>query len=327
MNENHIKTLRIENFKSIKEMDLECSRINVFVGKPNVGKSNISTNSQRPFSEFVRYNRLSNFFYDNDIEKNILIDAKCYGVDYAKGVLALKAEDHIFFIFGESAVKIQAKLANNPDLDIVGSSLDDLLADMVFVMENENTTDRMLKNNVTRYDNDLPSKPSIKKYNFKKGINTVNGHDESFSSYLLPPFGQNLVRIMEVNKKFRDKVAGFFKEYGHGILIDNTSKTFEIQKIVDNISYKTDYNLIADTLQRMIFHHAAILSNKNSVILFEEPESHAYPPYIGDLAYEIIDSESNQFFIATHSPYLLNTLMENTPREDLSIFVKPTFRS
>ena len=36
-----IKKLHIKNFKSIKELDLNCARVNVFIGEPNTGKSNI----------------------------------------------------------------------------------------------------------------------------------------------------------------------------------------------------------------------------------------------------------------------------------------------
>ena len=36
-----IRELQINNFKSIKDIKLDCSRINLIVGKPNVGKSNI----------------------------------------------------------------------------------------------------------------------------------------------------------------------------------------------------------------------------------------------------------------------------------------------
>jgi len=36
-----IDYLKIKNFKSIKEMDLGCRRINLFIGDANTGKSNI----------------------------------------------------------------------------------------------------------------------------------------------------------------------------------------------------------------------------------------------------------------------------------------------
>jgi len=36
-----IKRLEIKNFKSIKQLELDCKRVNIFIGGPNSGKSNI----------------------------------------------------------------------------------------------------------------------------------------------------------------------------------------------------------------------------------------------------------------------------------------------
>jgi AAA15 family ATPase/GTPase len=36
-----IKNLEIKNFKSVKHLKLDCKRINLFIGEPNTGKSNI----------------------------------------------------------------------------------------------------------------------------------------------------------------------------------------------------------------------------------------------------------------------------------------------
>ena len=36
-----IKSLDVKNFKSIKHLQLNCEKVNVFIGKPNTGKSNI----------------------------------------------------------------------------------------------------------------------------------------------------------------------------------------------------------------------------------------------------------------------------------------------
>ena len=36
------ENIKIENFKSLRHIELnDCKRINIFIGKPNVGKSNI----------------------------------------------------------------------------------------------------------------------------------------------------------------------------------------------------------------------------------------------------------------------------------------------
>lgn len=36
-----INNLRISNFKSIKDVAFPCKKLNVFIGEPNSGKSNI----------------------------------------------------------------------------------------------------------------------------------------------------------------------------------------------------------------------------------------------------------------------------------------------
>ena len=37
---NFLNWVEIKNFKSIKDLRLDCKRVNVFIGKPNVGKLN-----------------------------------------------------------------------------------------------------------------------------------------------------------------------------------------------------------------------------------------------------------------------------------------------
>lgn len=80
-----IKSLVIRNFKSIKYLQLNCKRINIFIGEPNTGKSNI-LESLGMFSfgayaryalsgimDFVRLERMSNLFYDENLDEKIEI--------------------------------------------------------------------------------------------------------------------------------------------------------------------------------------------------------------------------------------------------------------
>ena len=79
---------------------------------------------------------------------------------------------------------------------------------------------------------------------------------------------------------------------------------------------------MADTLQRLIFHKAAIMSNDNAVLLFEEPEAHMFPPYIRKFTGDIIFNKENknQYFINTHSPFVIGDFLEDA-REDLSVYL------
>jgi len=65
-----IEKLSIKNFKSIKHLELDCKKINLFIGEPNTGKSNIletlgilSFSSYGRIEDFVRFERMSNLFY------------------------------------------------------------------------------------------------------------------------------------------------------------------------------------------------------------------------------------------------------------------------
>ncbi|GAB3642728.1 hypothetical protein GCM10027423_33640 [Spirosoma arcticum] len=80
------------------------------------------------------------------------------------------------------------------------------------------------------------------------------------------------------------------------------------------------YSSVADTLQRIIFYKTAVASNQNSVLLFEEPEAHAYPPYISEFTQEVIRSATNQFFIVTHSPLIVEQFLSGA-LDDLGIFM------
>lgn len=47
---NFLDWVEIKNFKSIKDLRLDCKRVNIFIGKPNVGKSNIL---ERTLNDFI----------------------------------------------------------------------------------------------------------------------------------------------------------------------------------------------------------------------------------------------------------------------------------
>ena len=71
----------------------------------------------------------------------------------------------------------------------------------------------------------------------------------------------------------------------------------------------------------MISYTIAIESNQNSTLVFEEPESQAFPYYTKYLGERIGCDKSNQYFIATHNPYLISAILEKTPKIDANVFV------
>ena len=56
------------------------------------------------------------------------------------------------------------------------------------------------------------------------------------------------------------------------------------------------------------------------MLLFEEPETHSYAPYVYQLAQHILqDERNNQYFITTHNPYFLLPILQET--KDVAVFM------
>lgn len=326
-----IQQLWIKNFKSIRNLKLDCKKINLFVGAPNVGKSNIleaislygnSPSAPSKFmSDSIRYESIDNLFYDQ------VIDVPIHIISPNLGVLELKYSfEKGKFRFAMLNSQELVDLVNHyPELDFF-----DIEVESVNSTNGNGESDQQKKSACWidadgRQSNWMNLDSPVKKYVFKKFKASQNGRDSkgNESSYFLsPPFGENLFRVIQSSKALREEVAELFGMYNLRFQLDMKNNSFQIIKFLDELMYSIPYSSVADTLQRIIFYYAAILSNRNSILLFEEPESRSFPPYIRSLGYKIIEDEfDNQFFIATHSPQLFNTLIENTPDKDLAVFV------
>jgi AAA15 family ATPase/GTPase len=75
---SHIKNIEIKNFKSMRHAKIEdCRRVNVFIGYPNVGKSNIlealSTfsinNETKNITDFIRIGKSTTLFFNGNVDE------------------------------------------------------------------------------------------------------------------------------------------------------------------------------------------------------------------------------------------------------------------
>jgi AAA15 family ATPase/GTPase len=82
------------------------------------------------------------------------------------------------------------------------------------------------------------------------------------------------------------------------------------------------YSVLSDTLKKMIFNLAIVSCNEKMVIAIEEPETHMFPFYVKYLAEKIAQgNKGNQYFISTHNPYFLISLLEKAPKKDVNVFI------
>ena len=290
-----IEKLSIKNFKSIKDLKLDCKRINLFIGEPNTGKSNIlealgllswcgySGIGHTSLKKYVRFQGTQNLFYDDLLDQS---------VEITTDKLSLKIEfkdDNFYF---ESVLLKDGEKREQSEV----------------VLDYSGNVQRGTRLTETEF---------IKFYRFVE----QNEFPDSESSFLSPPHGSNLFAVVMANKKLRETMAIFFKSFGFKLVLKPQERVFEIQKQVDDLVFSYPYTLTSDTLQRIIFHVIAMESNKNSTLVFEEPESHSFPYYTKYLGERIAFDETNQYFIATHNPYLLLSILEKAHKNSVNVFI------
>ncbi|MCD6483541.1 MAG: AAA family ATPase [Candidatus Odinarchaeota archaeon] len=119
-----ISSLIIKNFKSVKEVELSCKRINLFIGEPNTGKSNLLEpiallsylyhgRSERDLKNFVRMEYFMNMFYNNDLSESILIefDGNKFLLRYENGnfIGTYRSENNVVFNFTDTGQLVSLK--------------------------------------------------------------------------------------------------------------------------------------------------------------------------------------------------------------------------
>ncbi len=288
-----INTLKVRNFKSIKHLRLDCKRVNIFIGEPNAGKSNILESvgifslphiqgkEYKHLRDFIRIESMTNLFYDNNLVSNIRISAGEYGCE-------VSYKDRQFHL------SLVDKARQKPLFHISCNE-----AGLI-----------------------LSTKPISKPLPFKfYRFQVLDSFKSQEADYLLPPGGENLLTILITHKELRKRVTDFFREYGFRINLRQTENKIEVLKESDGTFIAYPYSLASDTLLRVVFHFVAMETNKDSIIIFEEPEAHAFPYYTKYLAENIAIDDSNQYFISTHNPYFLLAVLEKTPIDEIKIFI------
>lgn len=144
--------------------------------------------------------------------------------------------------------------------------------------------------------------------------------ESSNIGFLLPPSGANLMETVASIPELKSGLAELFHGYGLKMMFDAGSQEIKAMRENGLDMFLVPFSSLADSLQRLIFYKAAIESNRNKVICFEEPEAHTFPPYISNVVNDIISGNSNQFFITTHSPYVMSSLLESAGKE-LAVYV------
>jgi AAA15 family ATPase/GTPase len=303
-----VHRLSIKNYKSVKNLEINTKRINVFIGEHNSGKSNIlealswfSPNLLQPeiFKQVFRYKNVGDFFYDFDGTQTIEVSS--------------------------DDLNLKVRYARNDHGALLNHFEGIIYETGSVIFNNENWHEN--RNNSIFFNLEVASNiisdtkgqlnTNFKAYQFKRLSNfTIN-----YRPYLNPPFGDNIPSLLQSNKDWKQMVSDFFKSKGFRLVLKPTENEIDMAKDVNDELYSFPYATISETMQRFIFLLLSVETNENSIIILDEPESNMFPFFVKDFGERISNDESNQYFISTHNPYLLGSLLEQTPLSDISVFI------
>ena len=289
-----VQNLTIKNFKSIKDLNISCKKLNVFIGEPNSGKSNI-------------------------IEALSLLSQNAFGQELNKEMFRYKSIGDLFFDF---AINNPIKIGMNDRISVLKYSVrtDGIIENQFdFKLDSKVHDDKTIK---ISHDgkvsvNNLTGSTNVRLYEYKR----LPAFISSYYSHLAVPHGENLPNLLLANSELKKWVSEFVNDKGLKLTLKPTENDINFSKIIDEEIYSYPYFSISETLQRVIFYTVAIKSNSNAVLLLDEPESNTFPFYTKELAERIALDETNQFFVTTHNPYLLLSLIEKSKEENISIFI------
>ena len=312
--------LEIRNFKSVEHVALNCRRVNVLIGEPNTGKSNIleaiGLISYAGYSEysaelqdFARYDDISNLFYDGDLTKTIEITLRReepFGDEHQR-----QRWDQLQLQFSEgkfNGVVEDCRLIR----DQSSAETDSHRFQLYTISGNYQSL------NVQRSPYGGGSVDYCKFYRFAPR----STFPEKVSNFLLPPSGVNLLSLLLQDRELRAEVNEPFLSRGLRIGLRPQEDKIEVLKDFEGVIVSNPYHLASDTFQRLVFYMAALRTNSDSVLVFEEPEAHAFPYYTKYLAESIaLDERGNQYFISTHNPYFLLPVLEKTLADEIAVFI------
>ncbi|QXO95666.1 AAA family ATPase [Methanospirillum purgamenti] len=332
-----ISNLSIENFKSIKKLGLKCRKVNIFLGEPNTGKSNI-----------LEALGILSWCGQSDYKKNkshLLNDCsgfpsyppekqKSYGVHQIPGIFSyvrFEKMQNLFFKYQiDNPVSISIRESSN---SITNSHIQNVIitmnGDECKVIHCEGKDEDEIEKSCDGREvsimsssgnikNEINSVPGLNSIFFYKFVDLYEFPDSS-NAPLKSPFGQNLFSVVMYDKKCLEIMKELFSSNEFKFVLKPGENKFEFQQEEDNIVYTYPYRISSDTLRHVAFYTVAIASQKNATLIFEEPESHTFPYYTKFLAEQIWLDSSNQFFIVTHNQYLLSTLIEKVRKEDIAV--------
>jgi hypothetical protein len=294
-----IQEVEIQNFKSIRQLRLECRRINLFIGPPNTGKSNLLESlgmfglpyDPKRLRAFARCQTMADLFHNQNVGSPVRVRADGY-------VWTLEYEPLVAPPFQIKASRVGLSQFEKQKRIFFGCRYD---------------FDAALKICGAFNLHLIP----FRLYRFA----WPERFPEKWPNFLRPPHGENMLHLLLHREPLRERIAGTFAEHGLRLVLRPWEARIELQKESEGRAIAYPYAMASEALRRLVFHLLAIETNEGGFLIFEEPEAHLHPHHVRFLGERIAIDARNQYWISTHSAHFLLAVLEKAPQKDVAVFL------
>ncbi len=323
--------IKIENFKSIKNAELELAPLTILIGPPASGKSNIldalafigyfyrflqlsneydnNTGNLEPLNVVLRIENVEQLFRYQDLSSTINIT-----IEDKQASMLLK----VFYEKGEPKIHIN-------DTDILFDfkrymhlSVSNIINRLNIASKIENKM--LIEARVYGYDRyglTLSSCPDSLHCGFH--LRLRNMMTRNVPKHILSELGWNALVIAKSSQEIIVNLNYIIAEkLGEKVEV-KVSKSGSI--IVFDYDVEVDVTSVSDSIFRMLYYLLALRSainyvklyglEKRFIIMLEEPEAHVFPFFTDLLADYIVKAAENMYVIlTTHNPILVSALWD-----------------
>lgn len=343
--------LIIKNFFTLKEVDIELGKYNVFIGEQASGKSLILKTLF--FFRSILFAPIRMYRTDTEELSKMFIQLFCtslnirdynhnMSIDYVYGdyTIHIQITDRKFFIgYSDNLLNVYTQKRNLLLEHYQNLQKNDTYDDMLRFSIMELETQRAVENSGLGKISLFKFLPAGRMVFFTLLNNMFNivGNDKQNLNSLLVNFGQDYQKAFSEYQNIRDdtkirlikfdELSGkilkgkyIYDQLG-GYLQQNDLQT----KLVDGSSGQQEFLPVY-----MILHHYLLSGHECGNLYIEEPEAHLYPSaqkaITELLVYVTNATNSDGLYITTHSPYILtvlnNLILANDVKDKQTLFDK-----
>jgi hypothetical protein len=219
-----IGRLSIQRFKSIESLTIECRRINLFIGPPDSGKTNIlealylpaCLGWGLPLGPWLRLGDLGfdPLFYRQFFDKPLSVE---FGEHAVRGTL-------------EDSKRLMVRLEN------ISSGIID-----------PGTEQRVAQYSALRF------------YTYRTSADWgYSNTDSSVKNVVHPPVGSNLFYLARHHGKVNDLLKETVAALGWKVKFDPNQKKFRFSEVREEEIMEYNFELLSDTIKRMFFYNAIL---------------------------------------------------------------------